>query len=242
MSDDNTFYEVVFNIGDRREVRAFMTLEDAKSSAEKIVGTCSLNTIEYTDPAAPDVEYITHRVTYEDGSAVSDETVMELNPVPVKSKNVKAIAAAKKPLMTPEEKAAADKIAADKKAAKAAEAEAKKAARDETAKAKAEAKAAKKAEKAANKNKRSKYALSSIITVVVAENPKKVGSESRTRFDAYGKTTTVEAYKKAVGEKALADIQWDLEHNFITIAVDPNAPVDVEQPSTTPVEEASAQA
>lgn len=245
MPDDNVFYEVVFFIGERREVRAFMSLTDAQAAAAKITENCSLNTIEYIDAEHPEVEYITHRVNYENGSPVSSEVVNELNPVPAPSKKVggiKSVSAVKKAILTPEEKAVADKIAADKKAAKAEEAATKKAAREETAKAKAEEKAAKKAAKAANKTPRSKYALSSIITVIVKENPKKIGSESRTRFDAYGTTTTVEAYKKAVGEKALADIQWDLDHKFITIDVDPNAPVVAEQPSTDAVDGASAQA
>jgi hypothetical protein len=55
-----------------------------------------------------------------------------------------------------------------------------------------------------------------IITVLVSENPKKVGSKSYDRFNLYKTGMTVAEYVAAGG--FLGDIRWDVRHGFISVA------------------------
>ena len=75
----------------------------------------------------------------------------------------------------------------------------------------------------------------SVITLLVSNNPKRRGSA--TRFAKYVTGMTVEAYIAAVGSKglALADIAWDINHGFITVAA-PVAAAPAEEPQEQPVE------
>jgi hypothetical protein len=65
------------------------------------------------------------------------------------------------------------------------------------------------------------FKTSAVITVVVAA-PKKAGSKSAARYSLYAPKMTVEQYVLKVGGKsprtALADLVWDSDRGFITIA------------------------
>jgi len=63
-----------------------------------------------------------------------------------------------------------------------------------------------------------------VISLLVDHNPKRVGSASRARFDLYRNGQTAAEYVAAciaVGQprhKALADLIWDVNHQFISLA------------------------
>lgn len=65
--------------------------------------------------------------------------------------------------------------------------------------------------------------IQSVITVNVAENPKKIGSKCRERFGRYRTGMTVQEYIAACKtaprpNDALADIAWDLKHRYISLS------------------------
>jgi len=128
-----------------------------------------------------------------------------------------------KKAMTEEEKAAKEAEKAAKKAAKDADKAAK---AEERAAAKAlrdEERAKRKAEREALKanrperGPRSKLPDEAIIALQVKENPKRVGSAARPRFDLYTEGMTVKAYKEANPNFGSIDLAWDLEHGFIKV-------------------------
>ena len=64
--------------------------------------------------------------------------------------------------------------------------------------------------------------LDSVIRLEVQENPKRLGSKCRQRFDRYKNGMTVREYVRACTDAprpndALADITWDLERRFISV-------------------------
>lgn len=73
-----------------------------------------------------------------------------------------------------------------------------------------------KATKAGNSGgRKSRFAPTATIKVVVDENPKRVGTDSYKRFALYTKHHTVESFLKAGGRGA--DLSWDTAHKFVTI-------------------------
>lgn len=68
----------------------------------------------------------------------------------------------------------------------------------------------------AKKEKKVDESLSKTIHLLVASNPKKVGSASYERFAAYQEGMTVQAALKAGVKRE--DIAWDTRHQFISIA------------------------
>lgn len=59
------------------------------------------------------------------------------------------------------------------------------------------------------------FADDSVITVLVASNPKKVGSKARDRFDLYRSGSTVaEAIRAGV---TMADVKYDAAHRFVRV-------------------------
>ncbi len=57
------------------------------------------------------------------------------------------------------------------------------------------------------------------IEVLVAENPKRKGTACYTRFEKYGRGCTVGEYARATGDrrKALQDVAWDVEREFVRV-------------------------
>lgn len=58
----------------------------------------------------------------------------------------------------------------------------------------------------------------SIITLLAPANPKRAASASAERFAHYRTGMTVAEYIAAAGDKALADLKYDTEKGFISIA------------------------
>jgi hypothetical protein len=60
------------------------------------------------------------------------------------------------------------------------------------------------------------------IRLLVSPNPKQAGSDSEMRFNQYRSGMTIKAYIEAcdrlnVPNYSLSDINWDLEHGFISL-------------------------
>jgi hypothetical protein len=53
------------------------------------------------------------------------------------------------------------------------------------------------------------------IKLLVKENPKR--GASRQRYNHYRDGMTVEQYVNLAGSKGMADIRWDIEHEFIAL-------------------------
>lgn len=63
---------------------------------------------------------------------------------------------------------------------------------------------------------RGKYPMDAVISVLVKENPKRKGTSSYDRFEAYFSISTVkDALRDGVTP---ADLNWDVKHNFIKIS------------------------
>ena len=74
-----------------------------------------------------------------------------------------------------------------------------------------------KAEKTPSKGRVTKFATTDIITIAVAANPKRPGTPSYDRFEAYTTGMTVQAAMDAGVKRE--DLNWDTAHGFITITI-----------------------
>lgn len=64
--------------------------------------------------------------------------------------------------------------------------------------------------------KNSRIPKDGIISLVVAENPKRAGTKGHAAFSCYSDGMTVAEFCEAGG--SMADVRWDLAHNFIEVS------------------------
>jgi hypothetical protein len=71
------------------------------------------------------------------------------------------------------------------------------------------------------KTAKAQYPVDSTITILKASNPKRPGSTSAKRFAKYRDGMTIGEYCKAIDSDSVgyADIAWDVNHGFISVAM-----------------------